>query len=125
MESSKQKQPKIKVFQLILEHLANAGICSDLVLQPYPFNRKIFKNFLILLLYIICSVMYLFYEAKTFTENTGTIYMGSVSALITIALLILVFSVKKMFKFINSCEEIANTSKFLQSTHNYFVDFLN
>lgn len=117
MENSK---PKMKIFQLTQKYLATAGICPNLVQQQYPFNRKIFMGFFILILYIFCSMMYLFYTSKTFTENTRTIFMCSLAALIFLVLLILIFNVEELFKVINDCETIVNTGECCEKLNSSF-----
>lgn len=111
MAKSRQKPSKIQIFQLIQKYLANIGICPSLAKQPYPINGKIITGSATLILYVICSLIYLFYESKTFTERTRTVYMCSVAALVLFALLIFILNVTKIFQFIDDCEAIVNTSE--------------
>lgn len=103
--------PRMKIFQVTRKNLAAAGISPNLSFQPYPFNERIVCGFLALIFYIICNVVYLFYEAITFTEYTRSIYMASVAALIIFVLLIFILNVKELFEFINKLENNVNTSE--------------
>lgn len=111
MKNSKRKPSKLKILQLTQMHFATAGICPKLVEQPYPINGKIFMGFFILTFDIICGMIFLFYEAKTFTENTRTTFMCSLAVLIFLSLLILMFNAKELFQAINDCEKIVNTGE--------------
>lgn len=82
---------------------------SNLVLQPYPFNGRVFMVFSMLGLAIICNLIYTFNEVKIFTEYTKSIFMTSLAMLTILALLITVLSVKKLFKLIDTYENIVNT----------------
>lgn len=116
MENSNQtksqaiKLPKRKVFQIIQRNLASAGITPNLLNQPYPVNGKIFVGFLILGLFMCCNFKYTFYEAKTFVEYTQTVYVGSLAAVIFLALTIIILKVDKLFELIDECENIVQTS---------------
>lgn len=130
-----ERPPKIKIFQLTQRNFALVGICPNLSLQSYPFNWKISMGIFILSLYIMCSMMYLFYTPNLFTENTQTVFMDSVAALIILTLLVLIFNVDEVFKYIEDCENIVNTSESciveftvyktrIVSSKPYFVNFL-
>lgn len=108
MENSRQKRakpksPKPKVFQMVQQKFAIAGITPSLSNQPYRFDGSISMGFLIVGLFMVCNFKYTFYEAKTFIEYTQTIYMGSLAALIIFALAIIILNVDKLFQFINDC----------------------
>lgn len=63
-------------------------------------------------LYILCSMMYLFRTPKTFAENTQTIFMSSVATLMILTSMVLILNVDELFKYIDGCEDIVNTSEF-------------
>lgn len=123
MENFQQKSPKIKVFQLVQKHFATIGICSNLAEQPYPINTKIIKGSATLILFIICSLIYLSYEAKTISENMRIIYMCSSATLIFLALMILTLNVKELFQVVNDFDSIANTSECSVANPIHFVLF--
>lgn len=108
--------PKLKVFWSVQKNLATFGVTPELSLQPYPFNSKIFTNFLVLISSIICSLVFEFFEAKTFTELEQSIYLCSLDVLIIFALPIFIFNVEKLFKHINDCEDLVNTSEYSVSS---------
>lgn len=109
MENS--QLPKLKVFQLIQKNFASVGIVSNLAIQPYPMNKKIAYDFLILVLAFFCNFTYAFCEAKTFIEYIQSIFMISITIIVNFSLLTLIFNVEKLFGIINGCENIVNTSQ--------------
>lgn len=100
----------MKIFELTLKNFATVGITANLPRQPYPLNARISTGFLILNSYLICNAVFVVYEAETFTDYTQSIYIGSSTALILFALIILVFKSKKLFQLIGDCENLINTS---------------
>lgn len=107
----KPPKPRVKIFQLTQKKFAAAGINANLVTQPYPFNRKILLNFLALFVSVICNLMHIFYEAKTFAEHLQSIYMCSLTIAIILALVIVLLNVAKLFNFIDSSEKLVNKSE--------------
>lgn len=103
--------PKMKVFQHVQKNFATLGIDSDLMLQQYPINMKIFISYLLGLGSIISMLMFLFDEQKTFAEYTQAVYFGSFAVLIISALVILVLHVDKLFQFIKTLDVTINASK--------------
>lgn len=110
-ENEQPKVPQIKILQLSRKSFAMVDICPNLEQQSYPLNWKISMGLFILSLYIMSSMMYLFYTPNTFTENTQSIFMSSVAALIILSLLVLIFNVHELFKSTDDCEHIVNTSE--------------
>lgn len=108
--TSKSQTLKLKVFHVIQKNFAAVGFSSNLVTQQYPFNKKIFMGILILSTSVICNLMYIFREAKTFAEYNQSIYMCSLAAAIIFASVIILLNVKKLFNLIKVCENVANTS---------------
>lgn len=122
MENYEQKQPKLKILQLVQKYFANVGISPILAAQPYPFNGKLVMGSATLVLYVICSLMDLFYNDKTFAENMVTICMCSLAALIFFTLMILILNVEELFRIINDFETIVNTSRFSKKKFNSSFD---
>lgn len=110
MENS-DPSPRITVFQLLQKNLAVAGIIRKLSLQQYPFNRRVLIGFSTLFIETICIFKFTFFEAKTFSESTQSIYMGTVTVVIIVVLFIFVIKAKKLFEFIDDCENVVNTSE--------------
>lgn len=118
MKNSKQKNQttkspsKIKIFQCVQKNFATAGVGPVLSLQPYPLNLKIKFGFLLGIFYIICDLVFLFVEAKTFTEYMQSIYMGFCPTLSIFGLVVIISKAKKLFQVINDCENLVNASKY-------------
>lgn len=114
MENSKPIEPKIQkiqILELTQKNFAAIGIAPDLVHQSYPFNRKIFWGFLVLILSLSCNSMYAFREAKTFSEYTQSTHMLSMAVLFALILVVLLLSATQLFNIIDGLENLANTSK--------------
>lgn len=60
---------------------------------------------------IICNFKFIFYEAKTFSEFTQSIYLSSVTVVIIFVLFNFVLKVKKLYGLIDDCESLVNTSE--------------
>lgn len=126
----KSQLPKMHSFQLTQKNFAMAGIHRSLVTQAYPINLKISLGFVILNAGAIFTLIFTFFDAKTFAEYTQTIYLFSLVALIIFALLIVVFKVDKLFEFIDTCIGIVNTSEYQNPDYNfqfknYFISFFS
>lgn len=114
MDNADKKPPKIKILQLTQQNFATIGISPNLVLQSYPINVKIFLGLFTSNSYIICSMIYLIYTANSITENTQIIFMSLVAAVIVLLLFALIVNAGGLFKYINDCEDIVNTSEYGQ-----------
>lgn len=110
-ENPQPKLPRKKIFQIVLKNFATIGIDSNLRAQPYPINGKILMSFAILAVTAILTLSYALYGAKTFIECIQSTYMGSAATLIFFELLIVILHMEKLFKLIEDCESIVNTSK--------------
>lgn len=110
-EKSKSQSSKHKVFGIIQEHLAIIGIEPNLVEQSYPFNGKILFGFLLLGSSIYCTFVFIIYEAETFAEYTQSVYIGSNGVLNIFVLLIIILKIKRLYDFINDCDDLVNTSQ--------------
>lgn len=102
---SKPKLSKTKVLQLVQKNFATAGIVANVATQTYPLNTRIWLGFLTLGMGIIFNFKYTFYEARTFIEYTQSIFMSSLTIIVSFALLNLVVKVRKLFEFINHCDD--------------------
>lgn len=119
MENSTQenlqqpKLPRMKILEETQKNLATVGIHPNLLLwKACPFNGKNLLGFLLLEMAFVFNVVYFFFEAKTPSDRTLSIYMVSVSAIFILYLLILILNAEKLFELINDCEnKIVNTSE--------------
>ena len=118
MENSKQNEPKpskkiqkIKIFQIIQKNFATIGIGPNSAMQLRVFNGKILFTSLTLASFILSNLVYFFKDAETFTEYTQTIYLGSGGILVTLAFIIILLHLNELFKIINDCECLVNTSE--------------
>lgn len=110
-KNPKPKQPKMLVFQAIQKTFAVAGITRKLVTQAYPLNVKIVMGFLLLNTGATINLIYTVWYADTFAEYTQSIYVFSLVELLVFALLIVIFKVDELFKFVDTCNGIVNTSE--------------
>lgn len=120
MENSKEKKTKsnplkMKIFQTSQKHLATTGISPTLAMQPLPFNGRILMGFVILNAIMICDLVYISYDAKTFAEYTQAVYSFTTAVLIFSCLLVLIFKVQNIFEFFDSCDNLVNTSKCVEN----------
>lgn len=65
-------------------------------------------SFLMLGLNITFVCVYIFNEAKTFSQYTQSVYIASAIMLFIFALFILILKVEKLFEHINHCELMLN-----------------
>lgn len=100
----------MKILRLTLANFATIGVNRKLLLQPYPVNAKIFTGFLIIGAWFILNFVYIVFQAKTFAEYIQGTYIFSLAVLIILALVIIIFNVKKLFQLIDFCENLINTS---------------
>lgn len=114
--NSQSKFPKMKIFQSIQRNFATIGITVDLATQSYPLNGRIFVGVSILASIAICNFIYIFYEAETSAEYTEAIFMSTIAIPFFLALMILILNVKLMFKSIQQCENLVNTSELANRT---------
>lgn len=103
--------PKIKVLQIAQKNFARIGICPIVVSKPYAFDRKV-----LMITFLICSsaisdLMYIFHEAKSFSEYTRSIYMCFVCILETFIYGCTFLEAKKLFEIIEFGENFINTSE--------------
>lgn len=102
---------KIKVFKAIQKNCAMLGISAKLMSQPYPLNKKILMDFIVLGTAITFICVYIFNDAETFPEYTQStsIYFASVLVLLFLILAILILRIDLFFEFIDRCDSILNT----------------
>lgn len=108
---SKYTHRKRTVFKMIRKNLATIGIDPQLARQSYPFSVKNIIGFIILGLFITFIFEFNLYETTTFYKRIQSTYACANITMMTLQLLILIFKVKKLFKFIYDCEGLINTSE--------------
>lgn len=111
LTESKPQLPKLKVFGILVENFAAAGINPNLALQTYPVNGKILMGFLVPCFWICSTVLFTITDAQTFFEFTQAAFASSFAMLVTLTLLIMVLKVQQMFELISGCDELINASK--------------
>lgn len=104
--------PKIKIFKTVRKYFAIMGITPVLVDQSYPFNLGIIFGYLLFGSAITSLFIFIIFEAETFWEFSQSIFTCSAMILGICCLLILVFRVRILFKFIASFENVINTSEY-------------
>lgn len=102
---------RIKIFQTVQKNFDNLGICVELVSQPYLCNGRVLMGIPIIGSATISNFVYIFYEAKSFSEYTQSSYMCSACILVFIGFAIQILNAKKLFEFINTYENLINTSE--------------
>lgn len=117
MEISEQNEtqpnsPIIKTFQTAQKIFATLGIRPSFAMQPYPFNVRILIGSLILGATMICNLLYVLNDAKTFAEYTQCAYYLTTELLVLFYLLVVILKVKNIFEFIDSCDRLVNTSEY-------------
>ena len=112
-EKSKSQPPKLKVFEITQKNFVTVGITPNLVDQTYPFNGMILFGFLLLGSAIYCTFLFIIYDAETYAEYTQAIYISSVATLIIVMLMIVTTKAKKLFKFINACNDFVDTCELI------------
>lgn len=111
--NSCENSKDMKIFQAFQRNFAIVGITQTVAKQRCPVNVKIFLGILLLGSAILCNLLFVIYEAKTFAEYTQTLYICSVSCLTLSALIITILKMKKMFEFINDGNGVVNTSELI------------
>lgn len=115
---------KMRLFQSVQSFFAIVGITSYQSMQKHPFNHKILATFFSYSLTMTSYNVYLFHVATTFWEYNDNIYMNSATMLVVIGFTIVVFNIKKLFEFIDSCEAITIDSK-QQQIHAESINLFN
>lgn len=110
------KNPKFqalnrRVFERIQKDFATAGITPSLTEQSYPFNGTVLFGFFTICAVIWCTFVFIVYEADTFGEYTQCVCACSFAILIVFVLLTVILKVKKLFKLIESCDALVNSSE--------------
>lgn len=110
-DKRQNKSAKLRVFQKVKKHFAAFGIDRNLVVQEYPFNKRIFGGSIVIGSALISHIVYIFYEAENFIKYTQSIYTFSVAILLSVAFLNMILNVKELFKLIKGIEKICNSSE--------------
>lgn len=110
-KESQRESPNMKLFRKTQKIFIILGIEPSLIVQSYPFNRRILIDLIVVAAGTLFNFVFLFNEAKTFWEFTQSIYFGSVAIIGTFIFVHVVFSVTNIFEFIVRFENVINTSK--------------
>lgn len=105
------QQPKRRVFEIIQKNLATAGITPKLLNQPYPLNGTILFILLSLSSAMYFTSVFIVRYAETIADYTQSIYTCTLLTIIILALLIFMAKAKQLFEYIDSSNDMANTSK--------------
>lgn len=106
---------KIHIFQSIRRHLMIIGAAPYSATEFSLLNAKILMVFLSLGIGIVCMLMYICNETKTFIKLTQSVYMLSVFTLLSVAYMILILNLNEWFNLISHCESLVNTRKHIQN----------
>lgn len=122
MENSKEKKsqlplPKIKILQIVQKNLTFIGIGPDSAMHLQSYIGKILIGLLLIGSGIFDLLIYIFTVAETFAEYTQSIYVCSVFILIALSLVITIFNLNNLYKTINDCECLINTSELKLNVH--------
>lgn len=116
MKAKKKKKqskcPKIKFLKVTQLNFALVGIDRTLATQRYPMNGRLLMTFLVLNAILICSVMYIIYEADTFKAYLESVYITFATILITGVFIIIILKSHEMFEFMENIESFINTREY-------------
>lgn len=101
----------MKSFQSAVEYLASLGITQSQAMQSNPFNVK---NIVHMLLFGITAYLcgaFLIYTANSFKDYTESIYISSVTMLVFVVFVILIWKMENVFKFIETWKKTSEQSK--------------
>lgn len=115
VQNPQRKVERIKVLQSIQKNLSIIGVDRYTAMQQRSFNAKSIMTLLGVGLGIICTLMFLFVEAKTFFATIQSIYVCSAYIVVGFALLIMVLYLNELFQGFDDGESLANTSKWKRS----------
>lgn len=113
-EKSKSQQPKRRVFEIIQKNLVTAGITPDLANKSCPLNATTLLIFLSQSAAMYFTSVFIIYDAESIADYTQSIYTETLLTMVILALLILILKAKQLFEFIDSSNDMANTSEWLQ-----------
>lgn len=111
-DQKQSKPPTIKIFRLSQKYFAILGICSTLMVQPYPFNREISTTYLALGSGLICDYIFIRHEAKSFWEYIQSIYLCSISILASAVFSLIAFRASLLFEYIANIGSVLNFGKY-------------
>lgn len=109
MENPEQR---LIAFNAIQKSFERMGLSRKLLTQLLPLNGKILLNFAMLGTGITFIIVYTVEYVETFSEYTQCIYIASAAVFVISVLLVLVFKVQTLYKYIDCCETMLNRSKF-------------
>lgn len=102
----------MKILQMTQNNLATIGVGPSLK----PYNSRVVISSLLVTSYIVCTLVFVAFEAKAFTEYTQSVYMGSSAVLVILSLIVTIWKKKKMFSAFNDCEILVDTKPILNAT---------
>lgn len=94
----------MKILRRTLEIASYVGITAEQSIQPSLFNRKNVSALLVLSLTTISCLLYLLYDAKTFTEYTYSVAAFSSMLVATAILAIVIWKMKPLFNCLSLME---------------------
>ena len=103
---------KMKLFQSVQKSFAVLGITPNESIRTDPYNRNIWKSFIVYSLTNVLNFAFFFLEANSFREYTEILFVYSCTMTIFIGFAIAAIQKKKLFNYINNCEKTINESEF-------------
>lgn len=114
----------MKLFQSLQENFAIMGITSDQSTKNSPFNGRILATLSSQILTVILIAVFIFHDAYTFWEYANNIFNMAGAIILVVFFAIIIFSMRKFFALIKSCETVVAESKFeckiISHSHRYF-----
>lgn len=102
----------MKVFQSFQKSLAMLGIRRNSNnLHAHPIDRNVLAVYIVIGLTVVSFGLFQYYGSHDFEESTKSIYFLTVFNAVIINFTFVVFRAKKVFEFIDVCEEIINESE--------------
>lgn len=103
---SHEVKGKIQLFQIVRRNFAMLGISSNCLNQPNRLDTNLSLASLSYSFSVIAHVIFLLQETKNFREFTDNVYETSSVITVFICFVIVVFKMRKLFEFIESCQNI-------------------
>lgn len=102
---------QVKLFEIPLNNLAFLGIKWDQGSKKYSCTRKIFIALLLCVLCMILTVLFLIYDAKTFSNYTSAMTVLLAYIMCFIIYVILYLNENMLNKFMENWQQVLETSK--------------
>lgn len=101
------------MFQETQKYLKILGINSVQSTHKLPFNTRSLMILFLCSFFIVSSILYLFYVPNSFEEYIESINISSTAIVNTIFLLVFLWKIPKLFKFLKSLENIIQIGKLI------------